>query len=113
MHLAQLLQRVDGGGAVLTLSVRYQNLIIIDQYRKCNPCLTVPVSLIAGRTVTHNVDVTYGPTGSISWIVKDTITDAQYLNYTASGWMGDAASLKFGTYRASYAGMPALTNHVG
>lgn len=75
--------------------------------------MAIPVSLVEGRTLKHNMNVTYGPAGSISWIVRDAFTNTQYLNYTATGWMGDAASLKFGTYRAAYAGMPSLTNHVG
>lgn len=59
------------------------------------------------------MNVTYGALGSVSYLITDVASGATVLNYTATGWMGDQASLKYGTYRAAYVGMPALTNYVG
>lgn len=61
----------------------------------------------------HNVTVTYGPNGTFAYQLRDVVLNTMLLNYTAVGDMGSLGSIKYGAYRATYAGMSSITNFVG
>lgn len=70
-------------------------------------------SKIIGRTLQHNITVTYGQNGTLVYEMRDAILGTTLLRYRALGEMGSQSSLKFGAYRATYAGMSSITNYVG
>ncbi|ORY72393.1 hypothetical protein BCR35DRAFT_307668 [Leucosporidium creatinivorum] len=112
-HLMQLLRRDASGGAVITLDAKLGNVGIYDAVRGCSNCVSLPMASIIGRTLEHNVTVTYGLNGTFTYQMRDVVLNTTLLSYTAVGDMGAQGSIKYGAYRATYAGMSSITNFVG
>ena len=67
-----------------------------------------------GRTIYHNMYVTYGPNGRIAYSAYAPENPRRpLLRYARSGEMGSAASLKTGIYRKVVPSMTAATGYVG
>ncbi|SCV72466.1 BQ2448_4003 [Microbotryum intermedium] len=98
-HAWQILRRDGCGGPVVTLDYSNDEARITDLVRNCNPCVSVPVSAFFGKTVQHNLFVTFGEQGRLAYSAVDTATNTALLEYSAEGDMGDQTSLKYGAYR--------------
>ncbi|KAK4058546.1 hypothetical protein OIO90_000708 [Microbotryomycetes sp. JL221] len=115
-HVMQLLRRVDGGAYVIALSIKNGQVYIDDIARECGlgACPSIPLSSILDRTLQHNATVTWGTlNGAFDYTITDPVTKQTVLSYSATGYMGDQGSLKYGVYRAYVPGMTDLNNYVG
>ncbi|KAF8063468.1 hypothetical protein FPV67DRAFT_245859 [Lyophyllum atratum] len=115
-HLMQLFSRGDGS-PIITLDAADGQIVVRDFKRDCTTtgCPSIPLANFTDRTTVHFVTVTYGPTGRFDYVVKDAANQShQLLRYTISGEMGSSSSsIKFGTYRAAFAGMTAVRAAMG
>ncbi|KAF7365428.1 hypothetical protein MVEN_00415700 [Mycena venus] len=115
-HLMQILTRGGSGGPVITLNAAAGKVAIQDTVRGCPAagCPSIALNEFTDRTTTHSMTVTYGPSGSVKYTVKDSATSKTLLTYSATGSMGtESTSLKFGTYRLAVAGMTVSLAAVG
>ncbi|KAI0795130.1 hypothetical protein C8Q75DRAFT_530421 [Abortiporus biennis] len=114
-HLMQVFS--DGQGEpVVTLDAVNGQLAIVDVARGCttNKCPAVAISQFTDRTTLHTIKVTFGPNGKLNYAITNADTGASILSYSATGAMGSGGSyVKFGTYRATFAGMTAVNAVVG
>ncbi|KAF8313786.1 hypothetical protein DL93DRAFT_1118251 [Clavulina sp. PMI_390] len=63
----------------------------------------------SNRPLLHTMNITYGPSGSIKFAITDSQTGAAVLSFSKSGGIGsDGTYLKFGIYRTTYDGEPAI-----
>ncbi|KDE08626.1 hypothetical protein MVLG_01088 [Microbotryum lychnidis-dioicae p1A1 Lamole] len=65
-HAWQILRRDGCGGPVVTLDYSNDEARITDLVRDCNPCVSVPISTFFGKTVQHNLFVTFGEQGRLA-----------------------------------------------
>ncbi|KZS93834.1 hypothetical protein SISNIDRAFT_383254, partial [Sistotremastrum niveocremeum HHB9708] len=109
-HFFHLMQIFDesGGTPVITLDALSNKLQIQDYARSScgGKCPSVALNTYHGRTTLHSMKITFGPKGSLWYVVADATTKTEILTYEASGAMGGkSAYLKFGIYRAAFEGM--------
>ncbi|KAM0791459.1 hypothetical protein ACM66B_005913 [Microbotryomycetes sp. NB124-2] len=107
-HIWQILRRDACGGAVITLDLINNNIVIRDNVRKCpsTGCASYPASSWFGKTISHTLIIKYGINGSINYsAVEAGKPSPSLIKYHATGDMGYKTSLKSGIYRASYDGM--------
>lgn len=113
-HLWQLLRRSSPGGFVLSLGLRSDLIYLSDAERPCGlSCGGIPFASYAGKTIGHEIDISYGSNGTVVYTMTDLTTNTVLLKYSAVGEMGSDSSLKFGAYRLTYPGMRPVTNYVG
>ncbi|GAA5978161.1 hypothetical protein JCM5350_007417 [Sporobolomyces pararoseus] len=133
-HTWQILRRDCGGGPVITLDLKGGKAVVSDNMRGCVDCASVDSSVFVGRTIQHQLQVTFGINGSINYRAYDVTPSSSsneendnggifsgvnltqkppVLSYEAYGDMGDQASVKFGQYRAVTEGLQDVTTFVG
>ncbi|GAA5925819.1 uncharacterized protein JCM15063_005129 [Sporobolomyces koalae] len=129
-HTWQLLRRDCGGGPIITLDLKGGKAVISDDMRGCVDCVSVDANVFMSRTIQHQLTVTFGLNGSISYRAYDVTpspianedanalglnlgTTLPVIKYEAYGDMGDQASIKFGQYRAVTEGLLDVTTFVG
>ncbi|GAA5948069.1 hypothetical protein JCM3765_007093 [Sporobolomyces pararoseus] len=135
-HTWQILRRDCGGGPIITLDLKGGKAVVSDNMRGCVDCASVDSSLFVGRTIQHQLQVTFGVNGSINYRAYDVTPSSSgsnsdeesdvgifsglnltqkppVLSYEAYGDMGDQASVKFGQYRAVTEGQLDVTTFVG
>ncbi|KAK4056764.1 hypothetical protein OIO90_002316 [Microbotryomycetes sp. JL221] len=115
-HIWQILRRDACGGAVVTLDLIADNVVIRDNVRKCpnNTCATAPASSWFNKVISHTLIIRYGINGSLNYAAMEAGKAApSIIKYHATGDMGHLASLKSGVYRASYDGMTASQMWLG
>ncbi|GAA5946341.1 hypothetical protein JCM3765_000203 [Sporobolomyces pararoseus] len=116
-HSWQILRRDACGGPVVTLDYQNGQVRIQDYVRGCYTCaqpLAADVSYWFGKTISHQLTITYGLSGSLSYSAySDSNLRRPLITYQAKGDMGASASLKYGNYRAAVAGITAATAYVG
>ncbi|PBK97987.1 hypothetical protein ARMGADRAFT_922172, partial [Armillaria gallica] len=108
-HLMQVLSRGDSG-PIVTLDAVSDRIMIKDYKRDCDVtgCPSIPLDRFTDRTTVHFVTVTFGPKGSVEYVIKDAADESvALLSYSVKGAMGTAmlSSIKFGTYRLAVDGM--------
>merc|ERR1712230_29638 len=113
-HLWQILRRDEGPGPVVSLDAKDGKIAVDDFVAGCRYCVSVPIEEFWGRTIYHNMYVTYGPNGRIAYSAYAPENPRRpLLRYARSGEMGSAASLKTGIYRKVVPSMTAATGYVG
>ncbi|BGP12623.1 hypothetical protein JCM10213_008760 [Rhodosporidiobolus nylandii] len=101
-HMFQLLSR-DLGGYVIALDLISGSVVIRESVpSRCGAaCPSIPQSAFLGITTSHDLSVTYGDGGSISYTVRNAATNALILQYNVSNsFIPAMASAKMGIYRA-------------
>ncbi|KAK4054394.1 hypothetical protein OIV83_000888 [Microbotryomycetes sp. JL201] len=107
-HIWQILRRDACGGAVVTLDLINNNVVIRDNVRKCpsTGCASISASSWFGKTISHTMIIKFGVNGSINYsAVEAGKVSPSLIKYHATGDMGYKTSLKSGIYRASETGM--------
>ncbi|KAK0244498.1 hypothetical protein EDD85DRAFT_978669 [Armillaria nabsnona] len=86
-----------------------------DYKRDCDvtDCPSIPLDRFTDRTTVYFV--TFGPKGSIEYVIKDAADESvALLSYRVKGAMGsDSSSIKFGTYRLAVDGMTKSLAYAG
>lgn len=115
-HLMQVLSRGDGG-PIVTLDAVNDRIMIKDYKRDCDvtECPSIPLDRFTDRTTVHFVTVTFGPKGSLNYVIKDAADESvALLSYSVKGAMGTGgSSIKFGTYRLAVDGMTKSLAYAG
>ncbi|PBK67298.1 hypothetical protein ARMSODRAFT_1020770 [Armillaria solidipes] len=115
-HLMQVLSRGDGG-PIVTLDAVNDRIMIKDYKRDCDVtgCPSIPLDRFTDRTTVHFVTVTFGPKGSLEYVIKDAADESvALLSYSVKGAMGsDSSSIKFGTYHLAVDGMTKSLAYAG
>lgn len=115
-HLMQVLSRGDGG-PIVTLDAVNDRIMIKDYKRDCDVtgCPSIPLDRFTDRTTVHFVTVTFGPKGSLEYVIEDAADESvALLSYSVKGAMGsDSSSIKFGTYRLAVDGMTKSLAYAG
>ncbi|KAJ7429076.1 hypothetical protein FB451DRAFT_759448 [Mycena latifolia] len=92
-HLMQLLTRGGDGGPVVTLSAVANKVSIDDNVRGCSAgCPSIALDDFTDRTTTHSMTVTFGPSGSLKYTMKDSKTGETLMTYSATGSMGSTST---------------------
>lgn len=75
---------------VVSLDAVSDKLEIKDYVRpKCGGiCPSVPLNTYHGRTALHSMKITFGPRGSLSYVVADAISGTEIMTYAVHGAMG-------------------------
>ncbi|KAK0222108.1 hypothetical protein IW262DRAFT_1271895, partial [Armillaria fumosa] len=91
-HLMQVLSRGDGG-PIVTLDAVNDSIMIKNYKRDCDVtgCPSIPLDRFTDRTTVHFV--TFGPKGSINYVIKDAADESvALLSYNVKGAMGSESS---------------------
>ncbi|GAA5887287.1 hypothetical protein JCM6882_002476 [Rhodosporidiobolus microsporus] len=115
-HAWQILRRDGCGGYSIAMDYVNGQIKILDAVRGCKDCAVFnkPISYWFGQPVIHEMTITYGINGAIDYkaYVAGNLRNPG-LTYQATGDMGSSASLKFGNYRRSIAGMTEALAYLG
>ncbi|KAM0750336.1 hypothetical protein T439DRAFT_381037 [Meredithblackwellia eburnea MCA 4105] len=99
-HAWQILRRDGSGGPVITLDYKASRVVFTDTVAGCTACVTSSLRSWYGIVAVHEMNITYGPQGNVSYSVADSHSpDVPIITYQAVHDMGSSASLKMGTYR--------------
>ncbi|GAA5976596.1 hypothetical protein JCM11641_001351 [Rhodosporidiobolus odoratus] len=117
-HAWQILRRDGCGGPVVTLDYLDGQVVVQDLIVGCKQCAGFNKNFAnywLGWTISHDLTVTYGLNGSISYkaFVGNNLR-VPGISYTSTVRdMGSSASIKFGNYRKFVEGQTAATAYVG
>ncbi|KAF7351871.1 DOMON domain-containing protein [Mycena venus] len=77
-------------------------------------CPTTNLTNYDGTTATHTISGMFGPNGSVSYEVRNTVTGDEIISYAVNGSMGAGDGyVKFGMYRLTFDGMTTANAAVG